>query len=303
MGYALIFSGQGMQHPAMLPWLENTEPLRLAAQRLEIRDWRERLSDPAWLSANRHAQLLLTACALAAWGQIAPHLPPPDMIAGYSVGEVAAYSAAGVFGVDTALQLAEQRAAAMDACALDQPGGMLGVTGLPLARVQQVCDAQGLYVAIDNGPMSCVLGGLAERLPAAELACQALGANCTRLPIGVASHTPLMTDARIAFEKVLASSAFLDPTLPLLASANATRIRDATQAKYTLAAQIDRTLLWNECMETLHARGVHCVLEVGAGHSLARLWNQRFEDVAARSVDEFRSVHRIAQWVSYHQGS
>ena len=296
MGYALIFSGQGMQHPAMLPWLENTEPLRLAAQRLEIRDWRERLSDPAWLSANRHAQILLTACALAAWGQIAPHLPPPDMIAGYSVGEVAAYSAAGVFGVDTALQLAEQRAAAMDACALNHPGGMLGVTGLPLARGQQLCDELGLYVAIDNGPMSCVLGGLADRLQAAELQCQVLGGSSTRLPIEVASHTPLMTAARVAFENVLDGCAFHGPATPLLASATAERVRDASQAKRTLAAQIDRTLLWNECMESIHAKGVRCVLELGAGQSLARLWNQRFTDVPARSADEFRSETGIVNW-------
>lgn len=300
MGYALIFSGQGMQHAAMLPWLENTEPIRLAAQRLDISDWRECLSDPAWLSANRHAQILLTACALAAWQQIAPDLPPPDMIAGYSVGELSAFSAAGVFDIDTALQLAEERAAAMDACAMEQPGGMLGVTGLPLARVQQVCDALGLYVAIDNGPMSCVLGGLAERLHAAELACERLGASCTRLKVQVASHTPLMTAARASFENVLNDCAFHRPTAPLLASATAERVRDAGQAKRDLAAQIDRTLLWNECMEAIHAKGVRCVLEVGAGQSLARLWNQRFTDVPARSADEFRSRTGIVHWVLSH---
>src|SRR5690349_3181970 len=102
MGYALVFSGQGLQHPGMLGWLAPDETLQQLDDELGA-GWRARLADPAWAGRNDRAQLLLTGLALAAWSQLAPRLPPPAIVAGYSVGELAAFSAAGVFARDTAL--------------------------------------------------------------------------------------------------------------------------------------------------------------------------------------------------------
>ena len=101
MSLALLFSGQGLQQAGMLPWLdtqaEAADLLRQMAARLGS-DWRQRLSEPAWAERNDVAQVLVTACGLAAWQVLrARGLPEPVVCAGYSVGEVAAYSAAGVF--------------------------------------------------------------------------------------------------------------------------------------------------------------------------------------------------------------
>lgn len=300
MGYAVVFSGQGMQHPGMLPWLDDGELLAQAAQRLGVRHWRERLDDADWLSNNRNAQVLLTACALAAWAPLARHLPPPTLIAGYSVGELPAFAAAGVFDPLTALDLAEQRATAMDACARACPGGMLGITGLARPEVQRLCAAWGLHLAIDNGPLSVVLGGPTDALQAAEQAGCILGAHGTRLKVAVASHTPLMAGARTAFAQALEHQPLHAPSITLLAGATVERVRHAEQARHALSAQISQTIRWGECMDALHARGVRCVLEVGAGSSLARLWNQQFADVPARSVDEFRQIGGILPWVRKH---
>ncbi len=297
MGYALVFSGQGMQHPGMLPWLADDDTLTQAAHRLGIRHWRDRLDDADWLSNNRHAQVLLTACALAAWRQMAQHLPPPAWIAGYSVGELAAFGAAGVFDPLTALDLAEQRAAAMDACAQATPGGLLGVTGLPRAQVRALCEAWGVQVAIDNGPMSCVLGGPSDALCAAERDCVARGGHVIRLKVRVASHTRWMASARLAFAHALDSSRLQAPTRPLLAGATAERVIRVEQASVALSSQIEQTVRWSECMEAMHAQGVTAVLEVGPGQSLSKLWNGLHPNVPARSVDDFRHLNGIVQWL------
>ena len=118
MSYALLFPGQGSQHADMLPWLES-EPASAAvvlrmAETLGL-DWRERLRDPQWRDANRVAQVLLTGASLAAWAALAPRMPgPPAIVAGYSVGEIAAFACAGAFGIEPALMLAAQRARLMD---------------------------------------------------------------------------------------------------------------------------------------------------------------------------------------------
>jgi [acyl-carrier-protein] S-malonyltransferase len=300
MGFALIFSGQGMQHPAMLPWLTEDESLQTVERALG-RDWRERLEDPAWAGRNAHAQLLLTALGVAAWSQLAPALPEPAVIAGYSVGELAAFSAGGVFPPRDAIALAQHRAALMDRDADKCATGLMAISGLAQKALERLCAEFGLALAIRNDPASVVVGGVkAALMPAAESA-QGLGGHVTLLNVHVASHTPWMADAAKAFDDVLANApfAFASPRSTLLSDFTG-RIRDGAHAKLALAAQIDHTVRWDECMEGIAARGVRCVLEIGPGQALARMWNQQYPDIPARSADEFRTARGVIDWVERH---
>lgn len=300
MGFALLFSGQGMQHPGMLPWLVPGETLQQTIEALAAPDWRQRLADPAWSANNHNAQLLLTGTALAAWEQLAPELPPPLAVAGYSVGELAAFSAAGVLAPAQALALAHERARAMDAAAAALAGGLSGVTGLALPQVQALCDAAGVAIAIHNGPDSVVLGGPLPALAQAEQLAEAQGARCTRLKVAVASHTRWMQPARAALAQVLAPLPLAPPRAALFCNATGQRMYSADDARTALATQLDQTVCWSTCMDNLYARRVDCVLEIGPGQSLARLWNQRYPEVPARSGDEFHSAGAVVRWVRGH---
>lgn len=298
MSYALLFSGQGTQHPEMLPWLGDTPLVRATCRRLGVDDWRAALAEPGWATRNLHAQLLLTGLGLAAWRELAPGLPPPAAVAGYSVGEMAAWAAAGVYDDETALRLAAQRAEAMDTGAAIAKGGLVAVTGLPDARLQALRAETGTELAIDNGPGSAVCGGPVEGLDALEAAATAEGARCTRLRIGVASHTSAMAGARQAFAAVLAATPFARPATVLVANADGRRVRDAATARDALAAQLSTTVQWRACMALLLERQPRCVVEIGPGQALARLWQaQAPDDVPARSCDDFRSAQALVQWV------
>jgi len=299
MGYGLVFSGQGLQHAAMLPWLADDQFVQQVRLDLGISDWRAKLEDPTWASANAHAQTLLAGLGLAAWSQLSTSLPPPAAVAGYSVGELASFSAAGVFEPATALALAGMRATAMDAAARLAPGGLLAVSGLTPAQLEGTCAASGCAVAIDNGHHAVVLGGPHNSLVTAELAALAAGAKCTWLKVTVASHTPWMAPAAQAFARALATTPLHAPRVPLFSNTGE-RIADGAHASRALAQQIEQTVRWSVCMDHLHARRVACVLEVGPGSALARLWNQRFPDVPARSADEFHSRAAIVDWVQRH---
>lgn len=299
MAWALVFSGQGGQHPGMLPWLAEDARTRDVNARLGVVDWRASLADADWGARNAHAQCLLTGLTLAAWSQLAALAPPPAAIAGYSVGELAAFSAAGVFDAGTALDLAAARADAMDRCAAQAPGGLLGLSNCPPAVVARLLADGGLAVAIRNGIDGVVLGGPPSALVQAEAAAVAAGAHATPLRVAVASHTPSMRPAAEAFAQVLAPLALARPHTPLFSNA-ADRITGAEQARHALAAQIATTVRWDECMDNLHARGVHCVLEIGGGQALARLWNQRHPGVPARAADEFRSAQALVAWLARH---
>ena len=205
----------------------------------------------------------------------------------------------GVIDPATAAALAPQRADAMDRCAARAPGGLLAVTGLSDARLEQLRADTGLAVAIANGAQSVILGGPTAALDDAERIAVASGAQCTRLRVHVASHTPWMREAAESFARTLAGVPFQAPRVVLFSNAG-DRVRDAASARTALAAQIATTVRWDECMENVMARQVRCVLEIGPGQALARMWNQRYPGVPARACDDFRSVAAIAGWLNGH---
>jgi len=300
MSLALLFPGQGTQHPAMLSWL-GTEPaareaLALLAAALGP-DWRSRLEDPSWSSSNTVAQSLLTGLCIAAWNCVAPYLPGPAICAGYSVGELPAFCAASVFDSATAIRLAHERAAAMDRSVAGRDTGLMAVQGVGRPGIDAACARHALEVAIDQGADRFVLGGLSTALMQAETDLAARGARCTRLAVRVASHTSWVAAAAHDFAGQLEAMTFQTPRVPLVCNLTGTAVRGAAELKRALAGQIANTVRWNDCMEWIAERRVACVLEIGPGSSLAKLWNDGHPDVPARSIDEFRSAEAVVQWV------
>ena len=302
MGFAIVFSGQGMQHAAMLPWLAEDALVEQTCRALGIDDWRDRLDDPIWASRNVNAQTLLTGLDLAGWTQLSSSLNPPAAVAGYSVGELASFAAAGVFDASTALALAGTRARAMDRCAEAAPGGLLAVSGMGRVQIERLCAESGCAIAIDNDSHAVVLGGTLEAVQMAERTVLAAGASATRLKVNVASHTPWMQDAADEFALTLSTLPLRAPRAPLFSNTG-DRISSSRQAASALALQMAHTVRWSGCMDHIHMRRVGCVLEIGPGAALARMWNHRFPDVPARSVDEFRSQSAIVDWVKRHGGN
>lgn len=291
----LLFSGQGTQHPGMLPWLDESPAHPLAAR--FGAGWRERLADPAWASAGTNAQPLLTTAALAAWRALADELPPPVVVAGYSVGELPAFAVAGVITDGDALRLSLARAEAMDLATAGRPGGLLAVSGPARPRVEAIAASHGLHVAIRLSFDQHLVGGAAGPLARAEADFAAEVARCTLLPIPVPSHTPLMASAARAMEGLLAATPFQRPRCALVCNASGGVLRAPDELRQALAAQVARTIPWDDCLEAVHERGVRCVLEIGPGSALSRTWNARFADVPARSVDEFTTRGAILSWV------
>ncbi len=298
MAWALVFSGQGLQHPDMLRWLARDGLMATFESQLGA-DWRQRLVLQDTAGHNRRAQVLLTATACAAWAQLQPWVEPPALIAGYSVGELAAFAAAGVFDARTAVDLAGRRADCMDAASASAATGLLGVTGVTQGGIDQLCTRFDLEVAIRIDHGSAVLGGLRPGLQAATAAAVSAGWRATPLNVAMASHTRWMQAAVECFDQVLAEVSLARPTRSLLSNVLG-RVRDATVAHTALARQIAQTVAWDDCMDAITAHRVDAVLEIGPGAALARMWNERHADVPARSADEFRSGSAVVAWLERH---
>lgn len=298
MGLGLLFPGQGAQHAQMLSWLEGTTaaaPAMASLVRQIGPDWRARAADPQWLHANSIAQPLLAGVSLAAWQAVARQLPAPVAIAGYSVGEIAAFSAAGMYDVDTALELAARRAEAMNAAARGHDGGLLSVHG-PGAEAITAAHS-GLELAIRISPEHVIVGGETSELCSAAARWTAAGFRCKQLPIAVASHTPWMADAADAFARHLATLALKPPAVAVISNFTGMPSRQLQGLTSALSGQIAATIRWDDCLDSLAERGVRCVLEVGPGTALTAMWRERYPEIPARSADEFRSASGLVEWV------
>nr|WP_321271196.1 acyltransferase domain-containing protein [Alcaligenes faecalis] len=309
MKIALLFSGQGMQYADMLPWMNPAHPLLLQMQeQLHVPDWRAAMRDSSWASTNAHAQVVLTACALAAWQQLQEQVPALQSssqslaaVAGYSIGELAAACVAGVLSASDTVKLAGQRAALMDQAGAGQDSSMLAVSGVSIRTIEQWCQAQGAALAIRNGPDSAVCAGPRDKLAALEKFAQEQGARCTPLAVNIASHTHWMSSAAQAFQEQLNQSELAVPNVPWPTNAGVW-VHNAATAAQALSAQIMQTMQWDSCMEQIEERQPNVVLEIGPGRSLATMWNQRYSEIPARSVDEFQTLDGLQRWLSRWAG-
>lgn len=297
MSLALLFPGQGAQHPQMLPWLDarpEARPVLDAMARRLGPDWRHQLGDANWLHANVVAQPLLTGLALAAWAVLRARLPRPAAVAGYSVGELAAFAAAGVFDADTALDLAAFRAQAMNASAAGRDTGLLALQGPRALALAEAVPA--LAIAIRINAERVIVGGAAADLEAHAGRWTAAGLKCSHLPIAIASHTPAMAAAAATFAARLAKLVLRPATTPVVCNFTGAATRSAAPLLTALAGQIASTVRWDDCMDSLAERGVRCVLEVGPGSALAAMWRERHPGIPARSIDEFHSAEGVLDW-------
>ena len=301
MSVALLFPGQGTQHAAMLPWLDGDEAARpvLACMARELGDrWRARVSDLDWALSNAVAQPLVTGVSVAAWRALSPGLPRVVAIAGYSVGELAACVAAGMLEADDAIALAVRRAAAMDACATDEPTGLLALSDVNAEDVDAACVRWNLDVAIRTGERRCIVGGATRALAEAASHFDALGASATMLGVRVASHTGAMRAAVPMLAQALARAHWLVPRVAWVAGITGAVVRDTDEVQRVLAEQVATTVRWDACMDAVAERRPDAVLEIGPGTTLARLWRERHPAIPVRSCDEFAHVDQVIEWAA-----
>lgn len=301
--FAVLCPGQGGQHAAMFDLLHADAQGDgiLQSYALDTRFGRPLdaiLQDPELLFANRHAQPLIVAAGLAAWRVLRAELPAPALVAGYSIGEVTAYGVADALADTAAIDLAVTRATCMDACLAQTPQqGLMSVSGIEADAAQELLQDLGAFVAIANGFDTLIAGGRNEDLLSAQRSLEGRGARTGILPVGIASHTPLMQAALAPFTAALAAAAFGDPACTVVAGISGQEIHDRHAARSTLAQQLTHTIRWTSCMDACAERGISVALELGPGSALSRMLRERHPHIECRSVSDFRSLAGVLKWL------
>lgn len=271
---ALLCSGQGGQHLRMF---ERTQPQKKILNEQ--------------LFVNRYAQPLIVEATLGNWEALKNKLPEPDLVLGYSIGELTAYAVAGAIQPEEAIQLAVKRAEWMDKC---PQGGLLALSGCPKALLKDY----PVEIAIDNGHGHYVVGGLTPDLASLESALKKKEIKATRLPVEVASHTSWMAPASHAFVRELEKTSFRTPRFPILSTITGELVTTKEKMVALLSRQISETIHWADCYPILKEKGVAIALELGPGAQLSRMMRKAYFGLACRSVEEFRSFEGVISWIN-----
>ncbi len=304
---AILCSGQGSQAAGMFDVLADAPQaahvFEAARAALGGEDPRAlvRHAGEAELHENKAGQILCCTQALAAWAVLRDVVPPPLVVAGYSVGELAAWGVAGLLEAEVVLGLAVKRAAAMDRAA-HQPSGLVAIRGLRRRQLEPLCRVHGCHVAIVNAPDQMLVGGARASLPAMVRDAEAHGAQrATMLPVAVASHTPLLRAASAHFRDDLAEAsvaAAVRSGVRLLSGIDGEAVFDVDAGLDKLALQIRQTVDWAACMDSCRAAGVSRVLELGPGGALARLARDAMTDSSVHALSEFHSLDGLSRWLT-----
>lgn len=307
MTLALLCSGQGTQHAGMFA-LTGDVPAAAGifarAATLLGRDPRKfvRTAGGRELHLNRVAQILCSLQALAASAALRDAMPERLVVAGYSVGELAAWGVAGALDTGDTLDLAARRSEVMDGVAI-AGDGMLSVRGLSRAAMEQLCAQYDVAIAIFNPGDAFIVGGSGSGLAGLAARAEAMHAvRVVRLPVTVASHTKRMAAASPVYRDILGKVSVQQPRAGtrLLSGIDGGAVVEAAVGLDKLAAQVSQSVNWTQCLRSCVEAGATAFLELGPGRALSTMLLGMIDDSAVRSLDDFRTLHGVREWLARH---
>ena len=220
------------------------------------------------------------------WGR----LFTPEMVAGHSLGEFSALTAADSLTFEDGLALVSKRAYAMQkACEL-QPSTMAAIIGLSDDTVESICaDIKDEIVvcANYNCPGQIVISGTVAGIDkACEILTAAGAKRALKLKVGGAFHSPLMESACAELAEAINSTAFRKPICPIYQNYTALPSTDPSEIKKNLIEQLTAPVKWTQTIRNMVADGADHFIELGPGTVLQGLILKIDNSVTAESYQD-----------------
>ena len=196
----------------------------------------------------------------------------PDMVAGHSLGEFSALTAAGALTFEDGLKLVYTRALAMQKACEMQQSTMAAVLGLEDEVVENICSevsAEGdiVQAANYNCPGQVVISGSTEGIEKACARLKEAGAK-RALPLSVsgAFHSPFMQPAKEELEAAINATTFSVPRCPVYQNVDGKPYTSPQEIKANLIAQLTAPVRWTRTIQQMIADGAEEFTEFGPGN-------------------------------------
>ena len=272
---AFLFSGLGGQWPGMGAGLMRFPAARAAMEACNAALVRQGVapvlealaspSDRSFLRRTDRAQAALFTLQVgqvAQWAQLGVE---PDVVAGFSLGEVAAAWAAGIHDLDDAARVI---AACGQGARAVHAGGRMMAVALDAAEAARLA-AGRVEVAAFNGPGSCALAGDAEAIEQVRGDLHAAGIWCRVLGVEHPFHTDGMAEAGTVMRGALADLVPSPPRIPIYSTVTGGRFAGMYDAAYW-GDSVQAPVAFEGAVRAMGRDGVDMFVQIGAHPDLER---------------------------------
>jgi [acyl-carrier-protein] S-malonyltransferase len=243
------------------------------------------------LNQTEHTQpaIFTTSLATLAALRSADYAIEPAFVAGHSLGEYAAYVAAGVMSFADGLKLVQERGRLMRKAGEQNPGKMAVILQLDDEVVAALCaqasaETAAVQVTNYNCPGQVVISGYEAGIDrVVELAKAAGARRANKLDISIAAHSPLMAVVRDEFQAAVEQTPLSPPQMPVIANNSAQPLTDLTAVRQEMVEQLTSPLYWTASIRYMIEQGVRQFIEIGPKEVLAGL-NKRIDRSVSTTV-------------------
>lgn len=298
---AFVFAGQGAQYSGMGQSLCEASPAAKAvfdaADKLRPGTSEQCFAGTAEeLSITKNTQPCLYCVDLAAAKALEEAGVTPDYVAGFSLGEIAALSFAGVFSEEQGFDFVCKRAEAMQKAGEENPGAMAAVLKLKNEQVEELCAGfEKVWPVNYNCPGQLVCAGEKSQIEAFCGKVAEAGGKAVPLAVSGGFHSPFMESASQTLREVLEPMELAEARVPVYANYTAQPYDGS--AKELLTQQVKNPVRWQETVERLVELGVDTFIECGPGKTLCGLIRKTAKGVKTLNVQDGETLQTALEAV------
>ena len=303
MSTAFIFPGQGAQVVGMgkdfyEKYEESREIFDKASELLGF-DMKELcFENEKDINITEHTQPALLTVSVAILRVLEQKGIRPDVCAGLSLGEYCAMVASEVMSFEDAVKTVRQRGILMQEAVPLGVGAMCAVLGLDGETVNKVCQGvDDVYVANYNCPGQIVISGKAEAVEqAAGLLKEAGAKRCMMLNVSGPFHSPLLREAGDKLAEVLKDVKLNDGfTIPYVTNVTAEYVNTTEEIRELLRKQVSSSVMWQQSVENMIAKGVDTFVEIGPGKTLAGFMKRINKEVRMVNIGSVEDLEKAVE--------
>ena len=298
---AFLFAGQGAQYPGMgkdlydncsaakavFDMADSVRP-GTAAQCFD--------GTPEELAQTCNTQPCIFCVDLAAAHALAEHGLACQGVAGFSLGEIAAITYAGLLSAEEGFKLVCRRAELMDAAGKDVKSIMAAVLKLDNAKVEELASKYiHIYPVNYNCPGQLVVSGAPEEMDQFKLDVKGAGGRYLQLPVSGGFHSPFMAKAAEYFARELSKFNYKTSKIDIYSNYTSKKYGEIPQIQDLLTNQIKSPVKWQNLIENMIADGFDNFIECGPGHTLSGFVTKINPGVRIFNVENSQDAQRVAE--------
>tara|TARA_Y100000588_G_scaffold239835_1_gene253559 strand:+ start:2692 stop:3639 length:948 start_codon:yes stop_codon:yes gene_type:complete len=223
-------------------------------------------------------------------------IPVPFAMAGHSLGEYTALSAAGILNVKDVSLLVQKRGELMQEACEKNPGTMAAILGLDEVVLQEIAKESGTYVSNVNTNEQIVISGSNMGIARAMDLATARGAKkVIPLRVGGAFHSGLMEPAKAGLVEALESIEFRKSDISIIANCTGDAINSPEEIKQELVSQIAGCVQWKRSVDHMIRTGVNNFVEIGPGRALTGMVKRIDRKANTTSVSDIESILALSR--------